>query len=1406
MKKILTFFALVAFLTFGLTAQDVAMNRAGKPKAFTPPSHSLQLTNVIAKTQSPDYRVTSGMATITLKVVGDPWDDGSGYQILLLPTTYNYNTAVGLDASTGGYLNCTSNPFYAAASYKLPTTATSGAQIVAPNTTQSVDITPGTYNYITYNPFCPGQLYVPNDDPANGGADLGININFEGYTFLADMEYVFTVIGIDDGNNDLITLTTESLVFVPTEIALLNLVSPVSGQNLTATEPVKVTLKNLGTDPINSVDLYLTVDENDAPMETYSTPIASGASVEYTFTAKADLSAFGTHSVIVTVDVAGDANSDNNKIEATITNVDCSGVAILPFEEKFEGTFPPTCWTMIDGKVPFTLNASSSSFFTVPAHDGNYVGINDDAAGNSMNNYESWMILPTFNFTTVQGAKLSIDYIFRKYGTNEKAVIKVSTNGGGTYSDLETLANSYPAWTSNKEISLDAYTGEASVTIAVYYNDGNGYNGGFAIDNIKIWQPVAADIALIELVTPPASGQNFSATEQVKVKVKNNGSAPITAIDFYLTVDEIDLTPSPEVWTGSIAPDATYDYTFTAPADLSAFGPHSVIVSVEIAGETNTADNKIEATITNVDCAAASALPFEEKFTNGVIANSTCWTFTNNNLNLGFSTSPTGSYFGGADGGILGYDDDGAGSGALGHVWAILPTFNFSTLTAPKIKFDYLFRSYSTSTFSIEYSLDGGPWQSLENLAATGANIWTKDKEISLIACAGASNVRIAFHYNDNNTYAYGAAIDNIKIWQPVPTDLAVVSLVAPVALGQNLTSAETVTVKVKNNGSAPITAIDFYLTVDEIDLTVAPEAWTGSIAPNASYDYTFTAKADLSAFGNHEIIVTADVAGDPTNDNKLTATVENLNCTVTSFPLDEDFQSNTYQCWTVVNTAVAENEPFMTSFTSDTTNLFFLFNSSYQSTTYDQYLISPAFPTPHTGLAYSLKYYYYPYQDFWTGSYLPESFEVGYSTTTADPAAFTWEVPAQTGTTMAWQELTGVMPANAKYFAIHYFTEWGQYTIFDDIHIYEQLPYDVAVTDITSPNSGVNLGEEIITVTLKNFGENPITTMNLYYTVGEENEVSQAFSGNIASGATQTFSFTQKADLSAYANQDVDIKVTAELAGDGNSANDSYTKTVHSTFLFPLALKWDFEDGMPTTFTLIKLDNLTAHNTTLFPNNEAWVAIENAEMGSYSIEGANPGVKCAISQSWTDPAGTIDRWMITPQISVNSTSATLIWASKAYEEGYPDGYNVKISTTDAQPASFIHEVYSTPADAADWTMHTVDLAQFNGQQIYIAFQNNTNDMNILCIDDIQLRGDVTLTPSSITENINNNNVSIYPNPAKNVVNIQVEETSFVKVYNVTGKLVDSFTATAGSNNAYQTVAGVYFFNINGKTYKVVFE
>ncbi len=113
---------------------------------------------------------------------------------------------------------------------------------------------------------------------------------------------------------------------------------------------------------------------------------------------------------------------------------------------------------------------------------------------------------------------------------------------------------------------------------------------------------------------------------------------------------------------------------------------------------------------------------------------------------------------------------------------------------------------------------------------------------------------------------------------------------------------------------------------------------------------------------------------------------------------------------------------------------------------------------------------------------------------------------------------------------------------------------------------------------------------------------------------------------------------------------------------------------------------------------------------------------KIAFSTSYYSPEGQSNDWLITPGITIpNTGTPTLYWKGKSYDFDYTDSYAVKISETNDDMASFTTLTQIDNEQPFDYASHTLDLSNYKGKTVYLAFVNNTNSGTYLALDDLYI-------------------------------------------------------------------------------------
>lgn len=227
-----------------------------------------------------------------------------------------------------------------------------------------------------------------------------------------------------------------------------------------------------------------------------------------------------------------------------------------------------------------------------------------------------------------------------------------------------------------------------------------------------------------------------------------------------------------------------------------------------------------------------------------------------------------------------------------GHL--VSEVYDFSALTAPKIKFWYHMLGATMGTMSIDVDPTGlGTWD-LDVVApwTANANVWT-EQVVDLSAYAGNPTVRIRIRGNAGTSFTSDMAIDDITVFEPQPYDLQLLTVTTP-ATGCGL-AMETICVSVFNYGTQTILigdSLDFSYVLNGGTPVVEELYMTADLAPGDMMTYCFTQLADMTINGTYTIDVAVAHLGDiSVGNNTGSKTVASIPL-VSTFPFVEDFES----------------------------------------------------------------------------------------------------------------------------------------------------------------------------------------------------------------------------------------------------------------------------------------------------------------------------------------------------------------------------------------------------------------------------------------------------------------------------------------------------------------------------------
>ena len=159
--------------------------------------------------------------------------------------------------------------------------------------------------------------------------------------------------------------------------------------------------------------------------------------------------------------------------------------------------------------------------------------------------------------------------------------------------------------------------------------------------------------------------------------------------------------------------------------------------------------------------------------------------------------------------------------------------------------------------------------------------------------------------------------------------------------------------------------------------------------------------------------------------------------------------------------------------------------------------------------------------------------------------------------------------------------------------------------------------------------------------------------------------------------------------------------------FAQTISYSCDFEAGIPAGYVTHDLDanepsrSMKSYGITL---GAGWAASTD--------ETNNTAV---YSGSWYKTPAQSNDWLVTEAIRVNDVREILSWRACALDVAHPDGYKVYIGTSGQQPSDFTtNPVYVVEGEQSQWQQHVLSLAPWVGQDIYIAFVNDSYNCNIL--------------------------------------------------------------------------------------------
>ena len=428
------------------------------------------------------------------------------------------------------------------------------------------------------------------------------------------------------------------------------------------------------------------------------------------------------------------------------------------------------------------------------------------------------------------------------------------------------------------------------------------------------------DVKLDSLVSPAAGGRKltstaFGAAQPITIRIKNLDDATTTGnLQARYVINA--GTPVVETITApNIAAGATFDYTFTATADLSATGTYAITASVTRAGDPVSNNDTLRRTVKQLDNPAISlATTFLDDIETATTQE---WNYRVSGLDgldrYDFVNSTS-------NGRIRSFINSGlaySGSKALtldaltytssGNTDSLTGTFNLSGYTtSDDIRLDFRYKNHAQAANAANKVWvrgdDTQPWIQVYDLyanqnAADGSYKLTESIEVTDSLQAHGQNFSSSFqvrwgqwgkYLTADNDGGAGYSFDDIRLYK-VTNDLQMMSIDTPVSSSCNLSAVTPVKATLRNTANSAVAGAQIVLKVDG---TIIATENLPVIPANTTGQYTFAATANLAAAGAHTVVVYTKLVTDTNADND-TVQVSLVNSALINVTASSDYLQN---------------------------------------------------------------------------------------------------------------------------------------------------------------------------------------------------------------------------------------------------------------------------------------------------------------------------------------------------------------------------------------------------------------------------------------------------------------------------------------------------------------------------------
>ncbi len=414
------------------------------------------------------------------------------------------------------------------------------------------------------------------------------------------------------------------------DVGISKVVTPISGCDL-GVETLTILMSNYGSAPQSLVPFTFTVNGQEVGVPQpddgfYTGVLGKDSSEMIEFETTYDFSAPGEYVIQVFTQMGGDEDFSNDTVTYYLV-----GRQLVPYTQDFEN------WS--GGWTVDTASQNATWEFGTPNKTlltGAASGVNAWATsltGLYNDNEKSYLNSPCFDFSDLnEDPVIEFSLFFETEMNWDGLALELSVDGGENWEKVgavgeglnwynffntntmlgDVWAGTSPGWI-NARHGLFGTAGESDVRLRFSFaSDGSGnFYDGIGIDDIHIFVPLANNLGATAIQTSGADIECGVAEDEVTFSFTNIGTQPQGFFQVAYSVN--GAAPVIEnVGATVVAPDETFNYTFTVPFD-SRNGEFSIEAWTILLNEQDPSNDTTSYTIAHIP-PAPNPLPFQEDF------------------------------------------------------------------------------------------------------------------------------------------------------------------------------------------------------------------------------------------------------------------------------------------------------------------------------------------------------------------------------------------------------------------------------------------------------------------------------------------------------------------------------------------------------------------------------------------------------------------------------------------------------------------------------------------------------------------------------------------------------------------------------------------------------------------------